>query len=89
LFVRIGRHKSGQDALKMLASVSGVASVEPYGEGYIISAKRRADVRPALSAAVVGHGMDLLELRPLAVTLEDIFLELTTRLGEDSSRRGG
>jgi ABC-2 type transport system ATP-binding protein len=89
LFVRIGRHSSGQDVPKMLAAVSGVASVETYGEGYIVSAKRRADVRPALSAAVVRHDMDLLELRPLAVTLEEIFIELTTRLGDESTRRGG
>lgn len=87
LFLRIGRHAS--DIQKVLASVPGVAEVEPYGDGYIISAKRRADVRPALSAAVIGHGMDLLELRPLAVTLEEIFLELTTRLGDESTRRGG
>jgi ABC-2 type transport system ATP-binding protein len=89
LFVRIGRHSAGQDVQKVLASVSGVASVEPYGEGYSISTKRRADVRSALSAAVVGHGMDLLELRPMAITLEEIFMELTTRLGDDSTRRGG
>lgn len=89
LFVRIGRHPSGQNVQKVLSSVSGVATVEPFGEGYVISAKRRADVRPALSAAIVGHDMDLLELRPLAVTLEEIFLELTTRLGDDTARRGG
>lgn len=35
------------------------------------------DVRPAVARAVVGAEYDLLELRPVGVSLEDIFLQLT------------
>ena len=35
------------------------------------------DPRPAIARAVVEHGWDLIELRPVAVNLEEIFLELT------------
>jgi ABC-2 type transport system ATP-binding protein len=35
-------------------------------------------VRRELAAAVVNHGWGLLELRPMRMSLEDIFLSLTT-----------
>ena len=37
------------------------------------------DVRRELAAAVVGRGWGLLELRPMRMSLEDVFLTLTTR----------
>ncbi len=37
----------------------------------------RTDPRPAIARAVIGKGWDLIELRPLAVNLEEIFLEVT------------
>jgi ABC-2 type transport system ATP-binding protein len=89
LLVRIGGRTSGSEAQRVLQAVPGVARVESQREGYIVSAKPDVDVRPALSAAVVGHGLELLELRPWAVTLEEIFLELTVRLGQEPARRGG
>jgi ABC-2 type transport system ATP-binding protein len=36
------------------------------------------DVRRELAAAVVTRGWGLLELRPMRMSLEDIFLSLTT-----------
>jgi ABC-2 type transport system ATP-binding protein len=36
------------------------------------------DVRRELAAAVVGRGWGLLELRPVRMSLEDVFLTLTT-----------
>jgi ABC-2 type transport system ATP-binding protein len=35
------------------------------------------DVRPAVARAVVNAGFDLLELHPLSISLEDIFMQLT------------
>jgi ABC-2 type transport system ATP-binding protein len=43
------------------------------------------DVRRDLAAAIVGRGWGLLELRPMRLSLEDIFLSLTT----DESRAEG
>jgi ABC-2 type transport system ATP-binding protein len=87
LFVRIGG--PARKARQVLDRVPGVAHVASHGEGYLVSAKPQADIRPALSAAVVGHGLELLELRPWALTLEESFLELTSRLDQPSSARGG
>ena len=42
-------------------------------------------MRQAMAKAVVGAGYDLLELRPVGMSLEEIFLELTRDDGQ--SRR--
>ena len=46
--------------------------------GYEIDSERGRDVRRDLSRAVVTSGWGLLELRPMRMSLEDIFLSLTT-----------
>ncbi len=35
-------------------------------------------MKPRIAQVVVGQGWDLLELRPLGMSLEEIFLKLTT-----------
>ena len=89
LFLRVGERASPQEVLRVVQAVPGVEEVEALREGYIISVRRSIDVRPALAAAVVGHSMELLELRPWATTLEEIFLDVTTRLGQEPAKRGG
>jgi ABC-2 type transport system ATP-binding protein len=46
--------------------------------GYEIDSVRGQDVRRELARVVVGRGWGLLELRPVRMSLEDIFLHLTT-----------
>ncbi len=75
LFVRVGRADGDVEAL--LRKVPTVREVTSAETGFIISADDNVGVRPAIARAVVEAGWDLLELRPLAMTLEDIFLELT------------
>ena len=53
----------------------GVATVE-------VDSARGRDVRRQRAATVVTRGWGLLELRPMRMSLEDIFLSLTT---EDAS----
>ena len=79
LFVRIGGVQHVDAARKALAAVTGVAAVEPYGDGYVVAASGTVDVRARLASVIVSAGLQLLELRPLAMSLEDIFLELTTQ----------
>jgi len=71
------------DAAAMLARVPGVLKVTPADRqgsaaGFEIDVEAGRDVRRDLSREVVGSGWGLLELRPLRISLEDIFLELTT-----------
>ncbi len=81
LFLRVSSRAPQQKVLQTLKAIAGVTSIEPYGEGYLITAK--PDIRAVLASAVVGHNFELLELRPFALTLEEIFMELTTRLGQE------
>lgn len=79
LFVRVGQRAAQSEVLRVLKGVQGVRKVEMQGDGYLISTAQNQDARAALSSAIVGHGLALLEMRAWATTLEEIFIELTPR----------
>ncbi len=67
----------------VLARVPGVTGVRATGTrgiatGFEIDSERGLDVRRDLASAVVTGGFGLLEMRPMRMSLEDIFLSLTT-----------
>lgn len=63
--------------LPALENTAGVEAVEVYQDGVAVRARPNKEIRPALANAVLTAGLELLELRPLATSLEDIFLEIT------------
>ena len=80
------------DPTAALQAVPGVASVnvgEPGSDGRTVEVQsaQDADVRRALANAVVANGWGLLEMRRARLSLEEIFLQLTTAeepAGEDA-----
>jgi ABC-2 type transport system ATP-binding protein len=78
LYVEVGK-LSADAALKALQSATGVAKVDPDGAGYLISGKPNVDARPHVSAKIAAAGGLVVELRPVALTLEDIFLNLVAK----------
>ena len=67
----------------VLAGVAGVTKVTATDHhdaitGYEVESTRGRDVRRELARAVIANGWGLLELRPVRMSLEDIFLSLTT-----------
>jgi ABC-2 type transport system ATP-binding protein len=75
------------DVNSALRRVSGVTRVTESDTrngvvGYEIESERGHDIRRDLARAVVAGGWGLLELRPMRMSLEEIFLSLTT---EDSA----
>jgi ABC-2 type transport system ATP-binding protein len=71
------------DVQRALQSIPGVARVnvtESHGDigNLDVDTDQGADVRREIAAAVVRGGWGLLELRPMRMSLEDIFLTLTT-----------
>jgi len=81
------------DVQSVLGAVSGVTRAEATvgREGLVdveVDSARGQDVRRELAAAVVGHGWGLLELRPMRMSLEDIFLSLTTEESAASEGAG-
>jgi ABC-2 type transport system ATP-binding protein len=70
---------------KTIKQVKGVQGVETKQDGSVefefVSGK---DVRPEVAKKVINSGYDLIELRPLGMSLEEIFLELT---GSESKKK--
>ena len=79
-----------EDIQRALQSISGMVRVNLAEKKddigvFEVDSEKGADVRRDLSTAVVRGGWGLLELRPVRVSLEEIFLSLTTeeRAGAD------
>jgi ABC-2 type transport system ATP-binding protein len=57
-----------------------VDATQPAACSFVVSSNGRGDeVRSALAACVVQKGWSLLEVKPLALTLEDLFMRLVTK----------
>jgi ABC-2 type transport system ATP-binding protein len=74
---------AGADAAGLLARLPGVMRVAQADRkdgivGYEIESETGHDIRRDLARAVVTNGWGLLELRPMRMSLEEIFLSLTT-----------
>jgi ABC-2 type transport system ATP-binding protein len=74
---------SGADASAALGRVTGVTRVVESDRhnslvGYEVASESGHDVRRELAKTVVTNGWGLLELRPTRVSLEEVFLSLTT-----------
>jgi gliding motility-associated transport system ATP-binding protein len=73
----------GSDVAASLERLAGVTRVVEADRrtsvvGYEIESEQGRDIRRDLARAVVTNGWGLLELRPMRMSLEDIFLSLTT-----------
>jgi ABC-2 type transport system ATP-binding protein len=61
-----------------IAKVKGVRSVESKSDGSVeFEFAAGEDTRPQVAKAVIQAGFELLEMRPVGLSLEEIFLELT------------
>jgi gliding motility-associated transport system ATP-binding protein len=81
LYVQVD--SGGTDALASLGRVAGVTRVVEADRrnsvvGYEVESEQGRDIRRDLARTVVTSGWGLLELRPMRMSLEEIFLSLTT-----------
>ena len=80
-----------KEVIRGLEAVEAVRQVSPSPIGYegftkyVVEAEQGADLRGQLAAAVVGGGWSLLKLESVTMTLEEIFLRLTTSEEEPPS----
>lgn len=81
IYVQVQGATSAVEAL--LNNVTGVQSVEQQGSGFAVRTKQGVDVRPHISKRLLKEGLTLIEMRPVAMTLEDIFLDV---VGKDNGR---
>jgi ABC-2 type transport system ATP-binding protein len=80
MFVQVDgdRAAEAQAALARVDGVARVTSANDAGTAFEIESETGRDVRRELARAVIGGGWGLLELRPMRLSLEDVFLSLTT-----------
>lgn len=61
-----------------IQKLKGVRDVEAKSDGSVeFEFSAGQDVRPQVAKAIIQAGFDLLEMRPVGLSLEEIFLELT------------
>jgi ABC-2 type transport system ATP-binding protein len=74
------------ETVSTLGAIPGVLQVSPdtgtfsgsaNGYGFIVEAELGADIREELADCVVNRRWGLLEMRPVTLSLEDVFLKLT------------
>lgn len=63
----------------VLATVDGVTDVEALGDGWRIAHEPDANPGDSIATLAIERGWGLLELSPMRRTLEQVFVELTTR----------
>ncbi len=67
-----------ETALPVIQALPNVSSAAIDVDGIVVTpSQATVDPRPAIARALVERGMNLMELRPLAMHLEEIFIELT------------
>jgi ABC-2 type transport system ATP-binding protein len=68
------------DTITGIPGVTGVHAADRHGEatGWEVESVRGQDIRRDLARTVVSKGWGLLEFRPLRMSLEEIFLQVTT-----------
>ncbi len=81
IYVQVEGPDAAQAALQGLAGVRRVAVVDRHTgyTGYEIEAEPNRDIRRDVARVVVDGGWGLVELRPMRMSLEEIFLQLTTQ----------
>jgi ABC-2 type transport system ATP-binding protein len=78
----------GAEIAERLRGLAHVLSVEPQAGSdgaviLIVTTAKEVDLREAISTAIVGGGWGLRELRPLSLSLEEIFLSLVSTPGQE------
>ncbi len=73
---------SPEEVEKELLSVDGVVRIERKENGksheFLLELERDKDIRPEIARTTIGKGWDLLEMKTVDLSLEDIFLQLVT-----------
>lgn len=81
------------ELIPVLEGLPGVQRVKPHEGGragrLVVETDRSMDVRPDIARQVVGSGRDLLELKLMDLSLEDIFMQLVTEEPEEAAAPSG
>ena len=81
-----GPQKDVSRALSAVDGVNEVTQTESHGKGlfsYVVTADPETELRGQIASTIVGGGWDLMRLQSVGMSLEEIFLRLTTTEEEE------
>jgi len=77
-----------KDVSSALNDLAGITKLESSGKGknsiYKLEIDKKSDIRKSVAACVVNNGWGLLEMKSVDLSLEEIFLQLTTDEGVEA-----
>ncbi len=77
-----------EELIPQISKLNGVQDIKIRPDGALeFQFAPGVDVRPDVARAVISTGFDLLELSPIGLSLEEIFLELTRDGGSNKKER--
>ncbi|RMF85400.1 MAG: ATP-binding cassette domain-containing protein [Nitrospirae bacterium] len=80
--VRVAVARPAPEVERALGAVPDVVAVSPDGDGaWVVETPAEVDRREQIAEAVVSGGFGLLALEPQSLSLEEVFLQLTTEEG--------
>lgn len=86
IFIQVAGREELRPLQEQLATLSGVLEVEPSEDhGLMVKTQAHVDLRPLVARTVLEAGYDLLELRAVTLSLEDIFLQLVQDENQEAS----
>ena len=74
-----------KDIIRELRKVKGVGKVEHDkdsangSDGFIVNLRKGADIKQSIPPIILNNNWTLLEMRPIEVSLEDVFIHLVTK----------
>jgi ABC-2 type transport system ATP-binding protein len=77
--VHVQLKRTTGDVVQQMQRLRGVQKVKQEDGAFLVESDRDVDVREELAALAVNKGWGLLELRRVELTLEDAFIEITSR----------
>jgi gliding motility-associated transport system ATP-binding protein len=91
LYVQVDAPADAAAALSGVPGVTRVAPADAKASGaFEVESERGRDVRRDLAREIVNRGWGLLELRPMRMSLEEVFLQVTTEeLPDEPAAPGG
>ncbi|MFQ5594427.1 MAG: ABC transporter ATP-binding protein [Anaerolineae bacterium] len=86
--VRVALEPGSDGVVEVLGAIDGVEEVTAVGDGkFDVTCALGEELRPVLARRIVERGWPLLELRPVGMSLEDVFLRLTTETPEEAEQQ--
>ena len=82
------RARPQEEAAARVRKVHGVLDVQTFGETLHLVVEEAQAVQEAVRSALKIAGLTLLRLRPIAPTMEDVFMALLGRAGASAPKGG-